>query len=460
MRREDMLNSILSQFEKSAKQFCEETQGLFCEISKEYKDAHEQKNLKRCFAKLYYNAFVVKITYTAHGTMKVVNSILGCSVCFEKTEDSFEIPLPLLTDYCDVDITAPMFIPFITNEEGMIQAFSCIGCVLKKLIPCFVHISCNIEYKNRILAAYQDELKSVFQLDDIKSIPNLACYDYFTLRFTSSAFINFMKGNTAKAIAQLNKEKRPTGYEMRLLRSWSAREEHDIPELSAIILNAQVYNEKGVQKVNMKEFGAMLLSWLLMTPVIAALYLGLFFLLVWIEGSQSVYLLGPIYNFPYCIMCGFITAIALSYFTRLKFYKWLHIKDFEKYCEMDSIQNDEGSDKLMKGFLAFVVTIAVIACVLLSKWNLNFMSNGFFDNSDFISLRGKYYAYDEIERVYYKPSRVNDFGETLDFPSYVLVLEDGNEIDLYEHGEFSDYENILLEICRNQGIKVEDSRLQ
>ena len=47
--------------------------------------------------------------------------------------------------------------------------------------------------------------------------------------------------------------------------------------------------------------------------------------------------MGPIYNFPNCIMFGFITAIGISYFTRFKFYKCLYKKDYEKYCEMDRV---------------------------------------------------------------------------------------------------------------------------
>lgn len=120
MKREEILNSIFMQFDKSARQFCEDTQGVFCEISREYKGEQQPKNLKYCFAKIYYNSFVVKFTYTAHGMMNVINSILGCSICLDKADDSREIPLPLITDYCDVDILTPMFIPFITNEAGMI----------------------------------------------------------------------------------------------------------------------------------------------------------------------------------------------------------------------------------------------------------------------------------------------------------------------------------------------------
>lgn len=456
MKREEILNSIFMQFDKSARQFCEDTQGVFCEISREYKGEQQPKNLKYCFAKIYYNSFVVKFTYTAHGMMNVINSILGCSICLDKADDSREIPLPLITDYCDVDILTPMFFPFITNEVGMIQAFDCIGSVLKQCFSLFTDISYDHEYKNKIITAYTNELKYIFETDDVTYMFDLDLYNFFTLRFATDAFINYINGNITKAIAQLKRIKRTTGYEARMLKLMTSGKQHEIPASSALITNAKTYNVHGVPKANFKEFGTLFLSWFLITPITSALFLGLYFLFVWIERWESVYLLGPIYNFPYCILFGFVTAIAISYFTRLKFYKWFNKKDYEKYCEMDSIQNGGGSDKLMKGFVVVLFVVGIIGCPLLARWNLNFLSDGFIDNSNFFSLQGDYYSYNEIERVYYKPDRVNDFGETLNFPSYVLELKNGKEIDLYEHGEISDYENKLIGFFYEKGVKVED----
>ena len=330
MKREEVITRICAQFDKNAKQFCTDTEGLFCELSKTYKGAQEPQNLQYCFAKIYYNSFAVKFIYTAHATMNVVNSVLGCSVCFDKNDDSLEIPLPLLTDYCDFDITTPMFIPFISNQQGMIQAFDCIGNALQQLLPKLINISCSLEQKDKILTAYIQELKYIFSTDVSINTNGFAFYEYFTLRFTSAAFMNYIKGNYAKAIEQLRKEKKPTSYETRLRRLWSACGQREKTDLSAIVENIESYNESGIQKADFKEFGVLFLSWLLLTPATSVVYLLFYFLLVWIEGQDSAFLMGPMYNFPFCILFGFITAISLSYFTRLKFYKWLNKKDFNK----------------------------------------------------------------------------------------------------------------------------------
>ena len=93
--------------------------------------------------------------------------------------------------------------------------------------------------------------------------------------------------------------------------------------------------------------------------------------------------------------------------------------------------------------------------LLISKWNINFTKNGFIDNSNFFSVIGDAYSYRDVEKVYYKPSRINDFGDKLDFPSYVMVLKNGKEIDFYELDELERYEYELLKFLQKNGVKVE-----
>lgn len=458
MGREEQLSEIFLQFDRSAQQFCEETQGLFCALSDQYKGGKNPENLKYRFAKVYYGSFAVKFVYTAHGVMSTVNSILGCTVYPDKNEENIGIPLPLLTDYCGMDVAAPLCIPLITNPAGMVQAFGCIGGVLKELLPVLAEISRDAKGKEAIFRAFFDEMRDVFGVSEEQEMLRNTEFiqNFLTLRFCGDAFINFLKGNKTKAVKQLGRIKKKTGYEKRLQAIWMSEDHTDLAVLSEIILNTDFYNDNGVQKTSFGEFAAVFLSWLLLTPVIGAVYVGLYFLFVRIEGRNSVYLMGPIYNFPYAILFGFLAAIAASYFARFRIYKLLNKKKYKKYREMDYIQNGGGADRLMKGVLVACVTVGIVGCAILAKWNLNFLADGFVDNSKFLSVQGAYYPYSEVERVYYKPNRVNSFNETLDFPSYVIVLKDGAEIDLYDHGDISDYEQTLLKYLKEKGVKIED----
>jgi hypothetical protein len=458
MDRKELLSGIFSQFENSARAFCADTKGIYCEIANEYKSGKKLQNLKRKTAKIYYNAFTIEFIYTAHGTMSIINSILSCNVYLDKAETSAGIPLPLFADYCDKDVKVPLCIPFITNEQGMRQAFDCIGNEVKDLLPALIKMCGDSEQLEKLRRKYSEELQYVCQLEvqDLTFDQLRPFVDLFTERFSTGPFHAALRGDYGKASKQLAKTKRLTGYEKRMLRLWLKQGAKLLAELSAVTQNAKAFSGYGTSKLERKEFAAVAVAWLVLCPVFTLLYAGLYALLVWIASWNAVFLLGPSYNYPYCFVAGFITSIAVSYFTRFFFFKRLFKREYAQYCEMEYTTNMEGYHKLMKGFLIVVAVGCVVLLVLMANWNLKFMQGGFIDNTEFFSLGGTYYSYDDVSYVYYKPNRVNGYGETLDYPSYVIVLNGGREIDLYEHGELTDYSGELLDFLRKIGIELKE----
>ncbi len=449
MKREEMYDRLFEQFEKSAQQFCDDSEGVFCEVSKEYKGSEKSDNLKSFFAKVYYNSFYVKFIYTAHGTMGLINSVLGCSVCPDKNGSSREIPLPLLTDYLDYNISSPMFIPNITDEKGMKKAFDTVGNVVIALLPELSGVAADEENKNRILNTYTEEMKYIFDVDTLDNLIDYYFYDFFVLRFTTDVFDFYLKGDYEKTCKKLSKIKKPTGYEKRLLGTLRS----GMYEKCQTLPGDTSYNSP-TPKDDLKELLVLIPSWFILTPLTSVVYLLVFFLALFMESRASVYLMGVEYNWIYCITLGFLTAIAVSYFTRFKFYKLFNKKGYEKYEKLSSMQNGKGADRFMKGFTYVIFCVSIVLSVLLCKWNINFTENGFTDNTDFFSLRGEYYSYEQIEKVYYLPQRTNDFGDVLEFPSYVMVA-DGKEIDFYEFADIEDYEDELLIFLQEKGVKIE-----
>ncbi len=451
MNREEMYDRLFEQFEKSAQQFCQDSEGVFCEVSKEYKGSEASQNLKCFFAKIYYNSFYVKFTYSAHGTLGVVNSILGCSVCLDKNGSSREIPLPLMSDYLDYDITSPMFIPNITDEE-IERAFDSIGYVVIVLLPEFSRMGYDENFKTEILDKYTEEMKYIFDVDNLDNIIDYYFYDFFVLRFTTDGFDCYLKNDIEKACKKLGKIKKPTGYERRFLNALCSGMYEKCEAVPKDI--AYIGDNASTPKDDMKEFFVMFASWFILTPLTLAVYLLIFFIVFLMESRNSVYIMGTEYNVFWCLFLGFFTAIAVSYFTRFKFYKLFNKKGYEKYFKVSNMQNGKGADRFMKGFTYIIFCVSVVMSVLLCKWNINFTENGVIDNTEFFSLRGEYYAYEEIEKVYYLPQRTNDLGDVLEFPSYVMVV-DGREIDFYEFADIEDYEDELLPFLQKKGVKIE-----
>ncbi len=460
MTREQRLTNLFHAFDKRAEDFCRDTGGAYFEIVPTYKgNRRDAQSLKYRSAYIFYNSFAVEFKYTAHGTMSLANSILECLIIPDKSLDGISIPLPLFLNYCDKITAIPLCIPSIIDELGLNQAFDCICSVLNDTFTLIADVCANEDTRLHVLDAFISEMSALLNVEindeNIEYYFDKSLYSFLTLRLTSAHFINYIKGDVKTATKQLGKVKDKLGYEKSLLEEMKSGNITTPPDLSNIREALKSYDKGGAQNSSVKEFFAMFLSWIVLCLGFSAIYLPLFLLLVYLEGRSSIYLMGPMYNIPYCILCGFITAIAASYFTRFKAYKLLFPKDFDRFQAADQIQNGTGSDKLMKGFLTVLIICSLVGCILFTKWNINFGEYGFTDNSKFFSVSGEYHSYEDVDRIYYKADRVNDFGDTLDFPSYVIVLKNGQEIDLYEHGEIEEYEETLLEQLKEKGVLVE-----
>lgn len=468
MTREKRLASIFKEFDRSATQFSADTKGLYSEIDFVCKgnDEDDPQKLKFRFARIYYNAYIAEFKYTAHTSMNVTSSILECLIHIDKSPDGIAIPLPLFLDYCGISTLSPMYIPLISTPEDMRQAFSVIADIL------CTHQSAIEEHcgaprgREHLRQAFFEDLVRVLALkkdpiadqEEIYHYITPVLYDFFTIRFTSVHFLNLIKGDKISTIKQLSKLKPRFGYETRLLSLLEHTEIPTPPQLSHIREMLTIaYTKGGTQKQSGKEFFAMFLSWLILTAVLFPAYGALYALLQLWEGNGALYLLHSAANIAYSFLFAFLTAIAASYFLRFRIFKCIYKKHYENQLALDHVQNGSGADRLLKGLLHLIVIAALVGSLLLAKWNLKFTEEGFIDNSSFFTFSGEFHSYNEIDCVYYKPDRVNGLGETIEFPSYVLRLKNGTEIDFYQISDIEEYTPKLLDLLREKSIPIDET---
>ncbi|MBQ0083856.1 MAG: hypothetical protein KBS52_03715 [Clostridiales bacterium] len=454
MNREERLKTIFAQFERSAKAFCEETGGLSCNVSFSREDKKKSKSEDNRCAKIYYKSYMIVFKYTPHSVLGAAHSILDCWVFFGKSDSDLPVPLPFVVDFCNEDIVAPLSIPYISNERGMEQAFSCVGDVLKKLMQRIADISYDEEQKQAMQAYFFEEFSTIIGDSANEAALSDYYFNWLTLRFSSIAYLLAIKGKTEKAIKELNKTKDKFRYEKRLLHLWQEGKVSDCSQIPDIVVNLQSINDKGIPKTDTSGFFPIFLSWFVLAIPAAVVYLGIYFLMILLQKHGSVYLTGVLQNFPYTICAGFLTAIPISYFTRFWFSRKIFKKNYEELAEMDHIINGVNSDKVIKVFLYIIVGACVALSVLISKWNINFKKDGFVDNTKLFSVTGIYYSYQEIDHIQYIADRVNGFGETIDFPSYAIVMKNGKTIDLYEYDDVEYYYPELIEFLQSKNITV------
>lgn len=458
MKRKELLEEIFEQFDIESKTFCEKRGGKFFKIWSKYKKEETTENLKYRFAKIDFSSYSIIFKYTAHSIMSITNSILEAMVYFGGVDDKIGIPLQFIADYYELDTVLPLSIPLISNREGMKQAFGCLSSVIDNLSSKISETSKDFLKVKDIFKYFENELRAFYEIkEEDMSLEDLAsehCYGYFTFRFTSSAYINLLNGKKEKAIKQLEKLKNKTSYENRLLNIIKNKDKIEFCNISCIQQNSSLYNENGVCKTSFKELFSVLFSALASGILFSLVYLGIYYSFIFLESRNSLHLSGPSYSFYVCFLGAFVTGIALSYFTRHISYKLLFKKDSKRILEMDAIQNSVNTDKRMNRFVFVCFAFSVALMFLVVKWNLNFTETGFIDNTKFFDVKGVFYEYEDVEEVYYKSERVNDFGETLNFPSYVIVLKNGKEFDLYDFEDIEQTEEKLIPILKEKGIKI------
>ena len=469
MEKNKRLEAVYSEFDAAAQGLCNDTGGILCEITSEYKGEEEERELKYRFAKIYYGSFICELVYTAHGTLSQINSILGCVVYADKSEDTIGVPLPLATDFLDRDVTAPMCIPCISNAAGMKQAVCCIGSVIAQLMPQLVELSTDSEKKEALTEFYRKELNTAFDMEleleqereigeeqltpyEIMQLEKRFYFDLITDRLTSGAFFQYMKGEkiSPRQLKKITESKKSFGYEKRMARLWQSEQPYEIPDLSAIFDGLQLYDSNGVQKPNLRDILALFLSSIVFTLCIEPVYLLLYFAVQFFENRGAEYVLSDPYSWINTFVFSYLTGIATSYFTRLFVYRLLNKEQYDAYEEMDHVVNGAGADKFMRVILGMIVSASIVACVLLPMQNLKFTGGGFWDNSQLFSLQGTHYSYAEIERVYFKPEDQNQYSA-----SYVIVLSSGKEINLFDLDDSLSYEEELTSLMKEHGIKVE-----
>ena len=454
MSIEKTLDAVFAGFDLSAKRFCDETDGLYCEIKNEYKGEEAKENIKLHFADIYYNSFVVRFVYIVKASLNN-NGILCCNIRFDKNDDLREIPLPLFTDYCGRSINTPMVIPCVYNETAMKQAFDCIGGVLKEILGEVKEIAESPERSENVWNSFAEEFGMLtadgYSDDMFMFSKDYLFYTFLPLRLCTDAFQSAVRGNMQKAVKKLRRLKEPMGYESRLLEMWSRGETPNTDGLTELktFLKSN-YTANGVEKVNKKELAAMIFSTILLSVPFSAVFFGLYLLLARIESGGAEYVLASSDNYIICFSFGLLLALAFSYFTRKFFYKLIDRKNYDKYVETTDIQNGSGSDRLMKVLFAALFVTCLITCLLMSKWNINFMYDGFVDNSKLFSLKGEYYSYSEIEEVRCGFENENDF------PSAVIKLKNSTEIDTAKLG-YIEYIEAALSYLEKKGVKVERS---
>jgi len=375
--------------------------------------------------------FALLFEYTAHAMMSEVNSVLECKVSADR--DNTGAPRYSLMDVFNAlelkDFRCVM-IPSITGEAAMAAAFQWLGEIAAEHLPAIAALLADEERHYRLYACFTADVQLLFPRHmvtgyDAVERKNLELY-YGLLRgrfgFARGTYMRFLAGKNASARKKLARTKKALLYERRLLAYLEANA--DVPAPLPPTLSGQAKSDDA------RYLLALFAPWLPLALLCLPFWLGVFYLLRAVALRGQLLLIGPDPGVA-VILPTFLTAIALCFFTRRIAIRLLFRKRAAEMLESDSMMFSRGAQRFMKGFLYLVYIGCALGLLLYVNSNVAFGEAGFTDNRGVFSVQSEYRPYDYIDHIYYKPERVNGYGDTIPKDSYVLVLRDGSEIDLF-----------------------------
>lgn len=461
MENEAIINEFLNSM-----QTCFKNDFLANDVSFTYNYKHNNpsKKLISVSALVSYNQYNIVYEYTPVVFSGQIYSLLDLRLIFDKSiENPVEYTFYELLDFIDRENFKCYTIPAIRNPEMMNRAVKYLYTEMSgyhKSINEFINSDNGLynlgkNYWSNFNAYSGKNFSEEIDFETYRK-ENFETWIYnlykqaLRIKFSSNPYLHLHRRQYDKFIKQSGKIKFKIPYENRLLQMIQNGVNEDFEILPSGLSEGIVVFEKN--KVSIKELFAIGVSVLLISPLMFAAYAALFYLIGFAASGDMVYVASTHIGFMF--LPAFITAIAASFFTRRKAYKLFFGKNVNVQLEIDLLVNTKSQYNFMRKFLNLVVIISIIFTFLTAHWNIGFSDSGILDNSGFFSIRGEFIPYSEVSGIYKVAARINGYNERVDYPSYIFLLKDGRQIDLYEFSEVEDIEENILSFLTGKGLEV------
>ena len=360
-------------------------------------------------------------------------SVLYCRVYLSKNVPLY-LHLPELICALEVQDFRACYYPCIENTRRMDTCFRALMAVVDDYIPQAEALAISgrgdeimerrfeVDYWGNPLGQDDDEWKyddpesrSVFEVMD--RLFEVIMVDRFS---GMDAYLAFLTGDWEKSIKEYKKLEKGglSQYEKDLCAFMSRPENRGFQAMPPECMAITDYRKFAFGPL--WELGCMLLCaspWsLVFCAIIAAAN--------WLMARETVFFFGA---HP---LCGLIPGLACAVFGYILFQKQI-LRLTKRHRELDFAEMMDHHPKIRK--LAAVLFVLILAFSLGFSIAMPLMGARFYEDHALIceeEIHPQRVEYSQIHEIYYIQGRYNDFGDLISRPSYVLVLHDGEAIDL------------------------------
>ncbi|MBQ8236008.1 MAG: hypothetical protein IJZ37_04915 [Clostridia bacterium] len=423
-------------------------------------------NGKRMLCRTYQgNCFFAEIVFSTSGVAPGVRNLLECRIlCHQR--DLLRVPLSRLAGFVKGDWHFYDY-PFIATGEQFEEALRELLDALVDLAPQFSAFFCDGErkeafYKELIEEVNRDCGEELFSLEGGLPLPDSAHEDgyitrmitvFFGMRLATKLtrpFTFFFEDRPARALQGMHGYSAKDG-EMRRLMDLPTEQIH----FSALQKQLFVLSRRPNKLIVLPLlFLAILLTSLFCAPIFAAVCGGIYAYFAGAFSSGVLYntaLGAEWYAFLVCpaLFAGFI---YLCFDMRLLFRMLYKKKDYKQYM---SALIGKGERALTRIVGCLMLSGLLILSALQGSFGVRFEEERFTDNSEYLSLTGQHYTYEQIkEAAYVKKRPIGLKEENKDYASVILTLADGKVIDLYDFCTDLETTERVLPLLEKKGVPV------
>ncbi len=504
------VRDMIMGLEECAKGYFERSGALYFESGTVFNGKEEgYENISCHNVDIYFNNHMVRFSYMSGAFMTSYNSILTCLVSFEKADKEKRVFYPLyqLYGYFGQGPLEAMVIPLILDGETLKESFGQLEAALGRVHEKIRELSfdgegraaffdgevqaaavllkedypTNEEYEGlwaearvQWFESWKKEQEKDFDLSELSEEELKAQYEWFierikgqvtekididkrqmlslyynwlTSRVLSAGYEAYMVGDYPRALQKLRKLKNKTAYDEMVI-AYLERAGEGRPHVPpSVCENIKKFYKNGMRKSTIGEGFKVVAGGYLFGLLWLPLFLGLYFLFYFIESRGAVYFMGNPYAGLSAIMPCFLLGMLTVFFRPGMYYKIFYRKDYDKLMAVEKASFNPATHKFMKGLAAIVFLGCLVYLFFEAHRNLKLTEDGILDNTRFWGIKGSFYTYDEVEKVY----RIKGDEAKGYVSPYVLRLKGGREIELYEFGAGEKF----FEVLRDKGVLVE-----
>ena len=419
--------------------------------------ARGAKAVGRLYRMRGYSALFV---FSFKGAAPGVRNFLECRI-YENDKDALYIPLSRLTGMITEGYRYLEY-PFIATEEQMGQALDELLAALEELEPAITSFFREGEKKAQLYGELVDEVnrycgEKLFSYEgrvilndeevDPRALERMLRF-FYAYRISSAVagpFSDFLNGRPVKALDGLAAARRPDGETVRLVAlSYDQVAVSDLQK-RLFALNKRQNGLMALPAIFLAAAGCALLLGPLLALVCALVYYasaGGFDPEVLIHTArnteQLAYLSAPLL---------FSGILWLCFDVRPLFFLLYGKKSYKDYaCALHT-----GFERRATGIVGALLLAGMLSLsFMIGRCGVAFKENYFVDQNSFFSLESVNYTYDKIEQAALIGGRYSSEQDTL-----VLVLKDGQVVDLYGRPSSAQLEGQILPLLEEKGVKIE-----